>query len=218
MLHEDYSGARGSNAGDDFHELWALRQALALLEYDTEFAAMSVEGLKANDERDPSAFNWAGVDCALYYGGDTAASAKRIEIVQLKYSGADPQLPWTISRLTKNNARTRNNSPMRRLADAYKGLVNRRNGSRDGVSVHFISNQPMGAEVIASLQNDRSAVAVGRTKLRKASGLSASEFSAFTQALNLGEQSSSRFAIQATILQPSRAGWRTRHDQQLSSS
>ena len=31
MIKPDFSGARGSNAGDDFHELWALRQSLLLL-------------------------------------------------------------------------------------------------------------------------------------------------------------------------------------------
>ena len=33
MVQADYRGARGSNAGDDFHELWALRQALAGWEF-----------------------------------------------------------------------------------------------------------------------------------------------------------------------------------------
>jgi hypothetical protein len=50
MVQPDYRGARGSNAGDSFHELWALRQALALLDQDAGLAAVTVEGLRAEDE------------------------------------------------------------------------------------------------------------------------------------------------------------------------
>ena len=51
MAQPDYQSARGSNAGDDFHELWVLRQALVLLDQDTELKAIAVEGLKAEDEK-----------------------------------------------------------------------------------------------------------------------------------------------------------------------
>jgi hypothetical protein len=70
MVQVDYHGARGSNVGDDFHELWALRQALALLDQDTGLTAVAVEGLKAEDERGSPLDAWDGVDCTLYYGGD----------------------------------------------------------------------------------------------------------------------------------------------------
>ncbi len=206
MLHDVYSGARGSNAGDDFHELWALRQALALLEYHTDFAAMSVEGLKADDENGDAATNWAGVDCALYYGGDTVKSARRIEIVQLKYSAADPQLSWTTSRLTKNTASTRNNSPIRRLADAYKGLLTKREGLSDGLRAHFISNQPISPLVISSLHEEGTDSEPTRTALKEASGLTASEFAEFSQVLHLEGQNESRFALRESILKVV-AGW-----------
>lgn len=44
MVQADYRGARGANAGDDFHELWALRHALVLLDQDTGLTAVAVEG------------------------------------------------------------------------------------------------------------------------------------------------------------------------------
>jgi hypothetical protein len=52
MVQADYRGARGSNVGDDFHELWALRHALALLDQDAGLTAVAVEGLRAEDESD----------------------------------------------------------------------------------------------------------------------------------------------------------------------
>jgi hypothetical protein len=70
MVQADYRGARGANAGDDFHELWALRQALALLDHDTGLTAVAVEGLRAEDENGTPRDTWDGVDCTLYYGSD----------------------------------------------------------------------------------------------------------------------------------------------------
>ena len=42
----DYGGARGSNAGDQFHELWALLQVLELLKPKAELIAVGVEGVR----------------------------------------------------------------------------------------------------------------------------------------------------------------------------
>src|SRR5262245_12718885 len=50
MADFDFRGARGSGQGDDFHELWALRHALELLLSDCPYVAMTVEGLRPEDE------------------------------------------------------------------------------------------------------------------------------------------------------------------------
>lgn len=110
MTQPDYHGARGSNAGDDFHELWALRQALALLDQDSRLTAVTVEGLRAKDESGTLRDTWDGVDCAFYFRGDNINSAERIEIDQLKYSSANPDDTWTVSRLTHSSNRKRDNS------------------------------------------------------------------------------------------------------------
>lgn len=79
-------GARASNAGDQFHELWALEQTLGLLEPSKGLTALTVEGVAAErtgkTEDEPF---WDGVDCALYFGGDALETANRVEFVQLKY-------------------------------------------------------------------------------------------------------------------------------------
>lgn len=71
----DYRGARGSNTGDDFHELWATREAIRLLNGEGDLQALSVEGVL---EPGGGADTWDGVDCALYFGGPDAASAKQV--------------------------------------------------------------------------------------------------------------------------------------------
>jgi hypothetical protein len=112
----DYRGARGSNAGDQFHELWALQRALTLLEAGSGLAALTVEGVatesKADDDQSST---WDGVDCALYSGGQTIETADKIELVQLKYSSANPTGTWTTARLTENTKAKGNNSALRKL-------------------------------------------------------------------------------------------------------
>ncbi len=77
----DYGGARGSNAGDQFHELWALDRALSLLNPATDLQALTVEGVRTSEDlTDDKATAWEGVDCALYYGDRTLAGANRVEL------------------------------------------------------------------------------------------------------------------------------------------
>jgi hypothetical protein len=119
MAQPDYRGARGSNAGDDFHELWALRQALALLDPDTRLTAVAVEGLKAEDESGAPLDTWDGVDCALYYGQNQDAPTERIVIEQFKYSAANPNQAWTVARLSQSTSKKGDNSVLGRLAKAW---------------------------------------------------------------------------------------------------
>jgi hypothetical protein len=53
--HADALGARASNAGDQFHELWALQQALELLNPASGLSAVTVEGV-ATDHREQHKF------------------------------------------------------------------------------------------------------------------------------------------------------------------
>jgi hypothetical protein len=155
MVQADYRGARSANAGDDFHELWALRQALALLDQDAGLIAVAVEGLKAEDESGTPRDTWDGVDCSLYYGGDQAASAERIVIDQLKYSAANPDQAWTVARLTQRSKKKKDNSVIGRLAKAFTGLKSKRPdlvASRN-VVVRLVSNQRIDPEVVKALSS-----------------------------------------------------------------
>ena len=63
----DYGGARGSNTGDVFHELWAVRQALRLLDASDTLTALTVEGVPAANSSDSGLDE---VDCTLLFGGE----------------------------------------------------------------------------------------------------------------------------------------------------
>ena len=45
----DFGGARGSNTGDVYHELWAVRAALKLLDSTSKLEAVTVEGVPSAD-------------------------------------------------------------------------------------------------------------------------------------------------------------------------
>lgn len=212
MTQPDYRSARGSNAGDDFHELWALRQALALLDQDTGLAAVTVEGLKAEDESGTPQDTWDGVDCAFYFGGDDVNSVEHIEIDQLKYSSANPHGAWTLARLTSSSNKKRDNSVIGRLAKAFGGLKAKRPDlvASGEVVIRLVSNQPVDPAVLAALSNTSMPGPVGGKSssfqsdwaaLLTASGLQANDFEAFVTCLDLSEcGSESRFALEERIL------------------
>lgn len=212
MTQPDYRAARGSNAGDDFHELWALRQALALLDQDTGLAAVTVEGLRAEDESGTPQDTWDGVDCAFYFGGDDIGSVEHIEIDQLKYSSANPHAAWTIARLTSSSNKKRDNSVIGRLAKAFTGLKAKRPDLVVGgeVVIRLVSNQPVDPSVFAALSNTstpgsvrgkRSSLQSDRAALLTASGLQSDDFETFVTCLDLSEcGSESRFALEERVL------------------
>src|SRR3989338_9657543 len=153
MIEPDYRGARGSNAGDDFHELWALRQTLALLDQGTALTAVVVEGLRAEDEKGTPLDTWDGVDCTLYYGGDHAAKAERIVIAQVKYSAANRDRPWSVHRLIQTSNKKKDNSVIGRLAKAFAGLKDKRPDlvASGNVVLRLVSNQPIHPAVLKAL-------------------------------------------------------------------
>jgi hypothetical protein len=207
----DFSGARGSNAGDQFHELWALEQSLKLLQPGTTLEALTVEGVHgelADGSTDKS--SWDGVDCAMYYGGDSLQTADHIELAQLKYSAANPDTAWTIARLAYSSGKKTNNSVIRRLANSFK---NARAAMKAGasLSVKLVSNQSADAELIAAANARWSGdvkkaglsqyITDALATLGKASGLNAQEFSEFIATVDLSEcGADSRFATEEKII------------------
>jgi hypothetical protein len=208
MRLTDFRGARGSNTGDDFHELWATRHAIRLLSNDEDLQALAVEGLAARDEAAAPDDTWDGVDCTLYFGGSDA-TAERVVLEQLKYSAASPDSAWTVARLTGGARRDR--SVIARLAKAWKGLKELR-PSQPVPNVVLISNQPVDPEIISAFV--RAALAptamrkakpketsAGEVKLAYASGLDAAEFQEFSAAIKFEGGAGSRFALEEQVLQ-----------------
>ncbi len=207
----DYKGARSSNAGDDFHELWVARQAIRLLSNDDGLEAIAVEGLSERDEQGTPKDAWNGVDCALYFGGRSMAEASCIQIVQLKYSSANPRSEWTVSELVKRTSRSnRDSSVIGRLATAWKHAV-ASSTSRCLVNVILVTNRPIADAVVSVLSeaaqeqttvpnqepnNDDPPLA----KLAYAAGLTSEAFKRFAFALTFEGDAGSRLALEEQLL------------------
>ena len=202
----DYRGARGSNTGDDFHELWATRQAIRLLSNEDGLEEIAVEGIRSHDEAGLPRDTWDGVDCTQYFGGKDATGADRVQIEQLKYSAANPNIPWTIARLV---AGQRDRSVIARLAKAWKGLTT--SGSQVSARVVLISNQPIAQDVDSALihaatsslaipQHEPKATASPEIRLAYAAGLRARDFRAFASALRIEAGAGSRFQLEEQVL------------------
>jgi len=214
MTIADYRGARGANAGDDYHELWALRQALSLLDKKTGLYAVAVEGLQSEDEGGKSPNTWDGVDCTFYYGNEDTGIPTRIVIAQFKYSSANPSQNWSISRLIQSTKKTGDNSVLRKLANAYIGLKEKYPHlvDSDNLIVQLVSNQPIATAVNTAIRNSidsrtdhnksvKSSSEPGYAKLLKASGLKRTDFLSFIKALDFSScGSSSRFSLEENVL------------------
>ena len=202
----DFRGARGSNAGDQFHELWALEQVLTLLDQRRGLTAITLEGVKAerpglgNDEP-----YWDGVDCALYFGGRTLETAQRVEFVQLKYS-SDPTLPWSIARLTASSSKRGNNSVLRKLADGFRSAHARLQPGAS-LTIRLVSNQPVVDTVVQVIRTGATADSVpGELKqdlvcIAGATGFQNEDLRNFLTALDVSEcGTASRFSHRERVI------------------
>lgn len=134
------TGARESNAGDDFHVLWAARRALRLLDVRSELQRVVMEGVAPLERVDSEDDGFLGVDLTEYFGGNNLAEADRVVITQLKYSTRHPGQAWTGARLRERGS----SSMLRRLANVYKAFADEygRTEAIRKLNVRLVSNQP----------------------------------------------------------------------------
>ncbi|MEZ8282134.1 ATP-binding protein [Vibrio splendidus] len=177
-MKPEYLGARASNTGDDFHEWWALRLALQLLEPDTSLAAVTVEGVNLDNENAQVLTEWDSVDCGLFYGGHTVERAERVVFEQLKYSSSTPEKKWTVSELTSSKSKSSNNSIIKGLADSFHAILKVRPDlvSTGALTIRLVSNRSIGTDLQKSLSDANNKK---HEILRAASGLNKTNFKKF---------------------------------------
>ena len=211
----DYRGARGSNTGDEYHELWAVRQALRMLDATSDLTAVTVEGVPAIEGSNNS---WDGVDCTLLFGGINLSEADRVEVQQLRYSAATPDKKWTVARICSGRKGKSHTSLIRRFADAFKALGEKRSSAPPkSIRISLISNQPVAPELTTVFADARAfdspdfseSLKSGDSELRRvfhASGLSYPQFKHFAEIVDFHGKTGSRFAIENEMLNVI-AGW-----------
>lgn len=143
------TGARESNAGDEFHVLWATRRLLGLLDPSSGLQSVVMEGLDPPTLDGVADADLLGIDLTEYY-----ADAGQIVISQLKYSSRHPTTAWTTARLAQPRTQHRpRTSVIARLGLAFAALMSQ--GQRDDalsrLTVRLVSNQPVGVDLADAL-------------------------------------------------------------------
>lgn len=206
-MKDDLSGARASNAGDDFHFLWAGKRALKLLEPNTEFKALCVEGSSEEErEFDNEKEVLYSIDISEYYGGDSFYNSTSVVFSQLKYSTAYGNKDWTWSELITSSNKAKNNSIIQRLAKTYSGYKGKFPNEIDKLTIKLISNKGIDINLINSLESAKEWIHKNKItkyieiknlcnevesnhikKLYDSSKLSSNEFVGFIKALDFSE-------------------------------
>lgn len=139
------AGALPSNAGDDFHLLWAAEKLLNLLYPNSDLTSVTVEGPAWQDSvvADLEESKLYSIDLAEYYGGETVHTATRIVFSQLKYSTYMGNTAWTASSLCQSDNKKKTNSVIRRLADTYEEYTNKFDDIKDKLTLKLVSNRPI---------------------------------------------------------------------------
>jgi hypothetical protein len=146
------SSVHYSNAGHDFHVLWATRRIIELLNPVSTLRAVKMEGVAVEDTVNLPAGEerFLAADLTEYYGGEHFATADRTIIAQLKYSTQHPDVAWTAARLRESKGK--NNSVFERLLAAYQDLLEAGNPRADvqqKAMIRLISNQPLHANLLS---------------------------------------------------------------------
>lgn len=139
------AGALPSNAGDDFHLLWAAQKLLKMLNHNSDLSSVTVEGPAWQDSiiNDLDESKLFSIDLAEYYGGETIHSATYIIFSQLKYSTYMGNIPWTTSTLCHSDNKKKDNSIIRRLADTYEEYTKKYSHLKDKITLKLVSNRPI---------------------------------------------------------------------------
>ena len=201
--------ASTSNAGDDFHLDWAVRQCLELLRPDTNLTAVKPEGITPTDASvlDPSGQALLAVDLTEYYDGTDFETSSRVIYSQLKYSTTNQTAPWTVAEVVRGkNKATCSGSLIRKLAKLFKSHVDAHGRSSVllKLQLRLVSNRPTHPQMTSALRaakEELSDQAVNqRTKLLsridsnyrsahddlfRASGLKSGEYCDFVRVLDL---------------------------------
>jgi hypothetical protein len=140
--------AAESNAGDNYHLVYAVRKSLELLNFSTSgLKALSLEGLVRSDEKELDLKSLLAVDLTEYYGGEDLSSASSVVISQLKHSTRHASKSWTAAELCQGKKTGTKGSVMDRLGFLYADLVKTKPADKKKIAVKLVSNRPVSVDL-----------------------------------------------------------------------
>jgi hypothetical protein len=102
--------ALASNAGDRYHFVYTARRMLDMLYPRNDLQLIEMENVVKEDLiLADQQETFVGVDLTEYYGGHDHNSARKIVIVQVKYSSINPNSNWTLARLCTDKISSQGN-------------------------------------------------------------------------------------------------------------
>ncbi len=158
---EQLSGASESNAGDDFHILWACIRALSLIAPRTDLVQIKVEGISKEDTKDTNPISFLTADLTEYFihSGERAeviglATVDQVVISQLKYSTRHQTKAWTTARLCEKSGVKTKRSIISRFADSFAELTVKygRDDVLSKLKIKLISNQSIASDFLDMLK------------------------------------------------------------------
>ncbi|MGG2400139.1 hypothetical protein ACJRW5_24675 [Pseudomonas sp. SH1-B] len=196
----DFLGAVASNAGDDFHVLWATREMLRLLDAKSDVTAVKVEGPPLDSVHAELGEHGQAADIVLTRHTPEGPTYRYL---QLKHSASNPQENWTWSRLLARRAKTK---PLSSVLGKLAGLLKAVEFKGDFA---IVTNQPLSTAVakdIARLIKNGSKPAPEDEelfgKLTKGLGLTGRQVVTFLKAWDLaGFASTSRLVMESEVIQ-----------------
>lgn len=138
--------AHESNAGTDFHILWAVQKCLGLLNFKLDgLKSITIEGIDKEDSNkiDPNTGALLGVDLTEYYSSSNLKHASKINICQLKYSTKHSSKEWTAFSISAGKKGV-TGSIIHRLSTTFSNLVKVHGQTLvlKKTSIKLISNRP----------------------------------------------------------------------------
>ena len=162
----NHAGAIASNAGDDFHLIWAAKRIIDMLKPESELNTVVVEGPAWEDSvKIEDQTRLYSIDLTEYYGGNSFQNANMIVFSQLKYSAYLPGEEWNLSRLCTASDKKKSNSVIRRMADTYKGFAETHGDISHKLTIKLVSNQNISSELVASVKECKDIV--GKYKYKR---------------------------------------------------
>lgn len=142
-----------SNAGHDFHIIWAVRKSLDLLNFDEKgLKSIAIENLDSGDanDLDPDGDLLLGVDMTEYFGGIKLENSDKVVVSQLKYSTRHPDLEWTAARLCQGKKGV-NGSIIHRFSAIFQAFLDSYDNDEvvRKLKIKLVSNRPISPKLIS---------------------------------------------------------------------
>jgi hypothetical protein len=175
---------RNSRDGDQFHYTWAARQALRLLDPNSQLCCLYVEAVDPSELGGPDAGEEV-IDLAEYWGSTHIEETTRVVYRQLKHSTAHPDEPWTLSFLSKT---------LVGFARKFRALASNHPSALERAEFEFVSNRPAAesaVDALTHLRNGTISAAVQGVRAKLEGILSSAEVQQLCNQLSVDERAPS---------------------------